>query len=128
MYREKRILKKYNAIFYSNQYKDDYNIYKIREQQDSDTYRLRLNLTDKIDLRRGDKHVVLPDLSIYRTWKNIKKSYRNTQFKLSGNTWDVEFKQPDGSYSILDIEYYFECIIIKHEIITGMQATGPNIC
>lgn len=128
MYREKRILKKYNAIFYSNQYKDDYNIYKIREQQDSDTYRLRLNLTDKIDLRRGDKRAVLPDLSIYRTWKNIKKSYRNTQFKLSGNTWDVEFKQPDGSYSILDIEYYFECIIIKHEIITGMQATGPNIC
>ena len=101
---------------------------KSENSKTSDTYRLRLNLTDKIDLRRGDKRVVLPDLSIYRTWKNIKKQYRNNQFKLSGNTWDVEFKMPDGSYSILDIEYYFEYIIIKHEIITGMQATGPNIC
>lgn len=101
---------------------------KSENSKTSDTYRLRLNLTDKIDLRRGAKRVVLPDLSIYRTWKNIKKSYRNNQFKLSGNTWDVEFKLPDGSYSILDIEYYFEYIIIKHEIITGMQATGPNIC
>ena len=56
------------------------------------------------------------------------EEYKKVVQKQSGNTWDVEFKLPDGSYSILDIEYYFEYIIIKHEIITGMQATGPNIC
>ena len=39
----------------------------------SDPHRLLLNLTDKIDLRRKDKYIALSNLSIYYTWKNIKK-------------------------------------------------------
>ena len=35
-------------------------------------YRLLLNLADKMDLRRSNKHVVLSSLSIYYTWENIK--------------------------------------------------------
>ena len=35
---------------------------------------LILNLTDKIDLRRGEKSIALSNLSIYYTWKNSKKS------------------------------------------------------
>ena len=31
-----------------------------------------LNLTDKLDLRRAEKSIVLSNLSIYYTWKNIK--------------------------------------------------------
>ena len=42
---------------------------------------LILNLTDKIDLRRGEKSVALSNLSIYYTWKNIKSSYNNKKFK-----------------------------------------------
>ena len=38
----------------------------------SDPYRILLNLTDKIELRRKDKYVALSNLSIYYTWKNIK--------------------------------------------------------
>ena len=38
----------------------------------SDPYRLLLNLTDKINLKRSDKYVALSSLSIYYTWKNIK--------------------------------------------------------
>ena len=34
---------------------------------------LLLNLTDKIDVRRKDKYIPLSNLSIYYTWKNIKK-------------------------------------------------------
>ena len=34
---------------------------------------LVLTLTDKLDLRRGQKSVALSNLSIYYTWKNIKK-------------------------------------------------------
>ena len=34
---------------------------------------LILNLTDKIDLRKGRKSIALSNLSIYYTWKNIKK-------------------------------------------------------
>ena len=36
-----------------------------------DPYRLLLNLTDKINLEKRDTYVVLSNLSIYYTWKNI---------------------------------------------------------
>ena len=39
----------------------------------SDLYRPFLNLTDKIDLRRKDKCIALSNLSIYYTWKNMKR-------------------------------------------------------
>ena len=47
-------------------------------------------------------------------WKNIKSSYNNTKFKISAPTWNEEFEVPDGSYSISDIQYYFEYILKKH--------------
>ena len=56
-----------------------------------------LNLTDKIDLRRGKKNIALSNLSIYYTWKNIKKSYNNNKFKMSARTWYDEFELPDAS-------------------------------
>ena len=39
----------------------------------SDSYRLLLNLTNKLNLKGSDKYVALSNLSIYYTWKNIKK-------------------------------------------------------
>ena len=39
----------------------------------SEPYILILMLTDKLDLRNGDKSNTLSNLSIYYTWKNIKK-------------------------------------------------------
>ena len=80
----------------------------------SDSHRLLLNLTDKIDLRRNDKYIALSNLSICYTWKNIKKSYRNNKFKISVPTLNEEFELPDGSYSISDIQDYFEYILKKH--------------
>ena len=52
---------------------------------------LVLKLTDKLDLRRGQKNVALSNLSIYYTWKNIKSSNNNNKFKLSAPTWNEEF-------------------------------------
>ena len=75
---------------------------------------LVLKLTDKLDLRRGQKTVALSNLSIYYTWKNIKSSYNNNKFKISAPTWNEEFELPDGSYSISDIQNYFEYILKKH--------------
>ena len=49
----------------------------------SDPHRLLVNLSDKINLRRKDKYFALSNLSIYYTWKNIKKSYNNNKFKIS---------------------------------------------
>ena len=57
-------------------------------------------LTDKLDLRRGQKTVALSNLSIYYTWKNVKSSYNNNKFKISAPTWSEGFKLPDGSYSV----------------------------
>ena len=48
------------------------------------------------------------------TWKNIKRSYNNNKFKISVLAWRDEFELPDGSYSILDIQDYFEYILQKH--------------
>ena len=44
----------------------------------------------------------------------IQSSYKNNKFKISAPTWSDEFELPDGSYSILDIQDYFEYILKKH--------------
>ena len=81
-----------------------------KNSKTSKPYVLVLNLTDKLDLRRSDKYVALSNFSIYYTWKNIKKSCNNNKFKISTSTWDDEFELPDGSYSVSDIQDYYEYI------------------
>ena len=54
----------------------------------SDPQRLLPNLTDKINLKRSDEYVALSNFRIYYTWKNIKKSYKNNEFKISASTWN----------------------------------------
>ena len=41
----------------------------------------------------------------------------NNKFKISAPTWNEEFELPDGSYSVSDIQDYFEYIIKKLEIV-----------
>ena len=77
----------------------------------SENNALVLKLTDKLDLRRGQKTIALSNLSIYYTWKNVKSSYNNNKFKISAPTWSEEFRLSDGSYSISDIQVYFEYIL-----------------
>ena len=43
-----------------------------KNSKTSDPHRLLFNLTDKMNLKISDKYVVLSNLSIYYTWKNIK--------------------------------------------------------
>ena len=80
----------------------------------SEYHVLALKLTDKLDLKRGKKTVALSNLSIYYMWKNIKSSYNNNKFKISAPTRNEEFELPDRSYSISDIQDYFEYILKKH--------------
>ena len=81
----------------------------------SEHHVLVLKLTDKLDLRRGQETVALSNLSIYYTWKNVKSPYNNNnKFKKSAPTWTEEFELPDGSYSVTDIQDYFEYILKKH--------------
>ena len=78
----------------------------------------RLDLADKLNLKNPKKNMPLANLSIYYTWKNIKSEYKNNKFKISAPTWNETFDLPDGSYSIADIQDYFEFIIKKHETLT----------
>ena len=75
---------------------------------------LILKLTNKLDLRIDKKVIALSNLSIYSTWKNLKSSYNNNRFKISSPTWNDEFKLPNGSYSVSDIQDCFEYILKKH--------------
>ena len=81
----------------------------------SEPYVLIFKLTDKLDLRRGEKSIALSNLSIYYTWKNIKSSYNNNKFKISAPTWNHKFELPDGMYSVSDIRDYFEYILKSME-------------
>ena len=82
--------------------------------RNSEYHVLLLKLADKLDLRRGQKSVALSNLSIYYTCRNIKSLYKNNKFKISAPTWSDEFELPDGSYSISDIQDYFEYMLKEH--------------
>ena len=84
----------------------------------TEPHRYKLDLTDKLNLKNPKKNMALANLSIYYTWKNIKSEYNNNKFKISAPTWNDTFDLPDGSYSIADIQDYFEFIIKKHETLT----------
>ena len=75
---------------------------------------LILKLTNKLNLRFGKKVIVLSNLIIYYTWKNIKSSYNNNKFKISAPRRNDKFELPDGFYSISDIQDYFGRILKKH--------------
>ena len=51
--------------------------------------------------------MALTNLSIYYTWKKVKPAYHN-KFKISASTLNVQFDLPDWSYSISNIQDYFE--------------------
>ena len=85
---------------------------------------LTLKLTNKLDLRFGEKVIALSNFSIYYTWKNIKSTYNNNKFKISAPTWNDEFELPDGSYSISDIQDNFEYILKKKH---GEDIDKPSV-
>ena len=81
-------------------------------------HRFKLDLTDKLNLKNPNINMALDNLSIYYTWKNIKLEYKNNKFKISAPTWNDTFNLPGDSYSISDIQDYFEIIIKKHKTLS----------
>ena len=84
---------------------------------------LALKLSNKLDLRIGEKVITLSNLSIYYSWRNIKSSCNNNKFKVSAPTWNDEFELPDGLYSVSNIQDYFEYISKKH----GEDIDEPSV-
>ena len=46
-------------------------------------YEFVFNFSQRLDLRNSDKHVALQNSSIYYTWKNIRKKYKNNKLKIT---------------------------------------------
>ena len=81
----------------------------------SEPHRFKLDLADK--LKTPNRNIALANLGIYCTSKNIKSEYNNNTFKIPAPTWNDTFDLPEGSYSIDDIQDYFEYIIKKYETL-----------
>ena len=94
-----------------------------KNSKTSKSHILVLKLTNKLDLRIGEKVIALSNLSIYYTWRNIKSSYNNNEFKISAPTWNDKFELPDGLYSVSDIQDYFEYNLEKH----GENIDEPSV-
>ena len=75
------------------------------------------NLTQRLDLRSSNKHVARQNLSIYYTWKNIRQQHKNKKRKIIAPMWNDEFKLPNGSCSMSDIQDYIEHILKKHKVL-----------
>ena len=99
-----------------------------KNSKTNEPHKFRLSLSDKLNLKNPNKNIALCNLSTYYTWKNITSAYNNKKFKISAPTWNDAFDLPDGSYSIEDIQDYFEFIIKKHETLTENPLVGicPN--
>ena len=87
----------------------------------------RRTMDSKKQLQHGMKNLnYLMDHILYQTFKIIlnvhllsmekykKVIQENNGFKIPAPTWNEEFKLPDGSYSILDIQDLFEYILKVH--------------
>ena len=81
----------------------------------SDPHRLILSFSEKINLKRSNEYVSLSNLSIYYTWKDMKKSSKSNPFKVSALTWNEEFELHYGLSFVSDIQDYLKCIIKTHE-------------
>ena len=82
-------------------------LFKIWKQFLLTLKKVKLDLTDKLNLKDPEKDMAVANLSIYYTWKNIKSESNNNKFKILAPTWNDIFDLPDGSHSITDIQDYF---------------------
>ena len=89
----------------------------MENSKTNEPHKFFLNLSQRLDLRSSHKHVALQNVSIYYTWKNIRKKYKNNKIKILGRTWNNDFELPDGSYFVSDIQDYIKYIIKKHKKI-----------
>ena len=97
-----------------------------KNRKTSEPTKFVLNLPQRLDLRRSNEHVILQNLSVYYTRKNLRHQYKNNKPKIIAPARNDNFKLSYGSYSVSGIEDYTENIIKKHEPLS----TNPlfHIC
>ena len=83
----------------------------------SESYRFKLDLTDKINFKHPKKH----DFSQFDVFVTPGKASSQNTTTANSKVWhqlDI-FDLPDGSYSIENIQNYFEFIIKKQESLSA---------
>ena len=89
-----------------------------KNSKTNEPHKFLFNLSHRSDLRSSNKHVALQNLSIYYTWKGIRKQHENNKLKIIAPTWNNEFQRPDGFYSVSDVQDFIEFVIRKLETLT----------
>ena len=76
-----------------------------------------LNLSQRLDSRSSNKHVILITLiillllNIYYAWKNVRQQNKNNKLEIKSPNWKDEFELPGDSYSVSNIQDYIDYII-----------------
>ena len=83
----------------------------------NEKYKIVLNLSQRLDIKSSNENVALQNLSIYYTWENVRKQYKNNKLKILALTWYGEFESPNRSYSVSDVQDYVKYIIKKQETL-----------
>ena len=91
----------------------------IENSKMNESHKYVLNLSQILNLKISNKHVA-PQNLWRNTWKNIRREYKNNNFKIITPTCNHEFGLPDGSYSVSDTQDCIEYIIKKHETLTAI--------
>ena len=99
---------------------------KMENSKTNEPHKFVLKLSQRLDLRSSNKHVALQNLSIYYTWKNIRKQYKNNKLKIIAARWNDEFELSHG-YSASDIKDCLKYIIKQHETLTTISPIHVNI-
>ena len=94
----------------------------------SASHKYKLALSNNLTLRNS--LVSLTHCSLYYTWRNIKASYNNNELSYkhikSNRTHHITI--PDGSYSILDINYFIRFTMVQNAYTKGDEDnSGINI-
>ena len=101
-----------------SKYKQRNNISEHGKQQNNETHKSVLNLSQRLDLRSSKNHVALQNLSICYTWKNTRKQCKSNKLKIILPRRNDKFELSDGSYSVSDIQDYIDYITKKQETLT----------
>ena len=97
-----------------SKFKHGNNIHEHKKGKTNEPHKFILNLLQRLDLGSSNKQAALQNLSIYYTWKNIRKQCKNKKHKIIAPTWTDELELQDCSYSVSDSQGYIEYIIKKY--------------
>ena len=82
----------------------------------SDLHRLIFYISYKINLKASDKYVA-STTQVYREYIKVQKEIMSLKFQLIHGMKNLR----DGSYSVSDIQGYFQYITEKHETLLGQK-------